>query len=228
MRHALITGGSAGIGFSLVRKFIEAGYFVYNLDIKKSAFEHSNHMYVPCDVKDAAQVEKALKQVKTIDVLINNAAIQYVKPFKETTMSDWDDVIKTNLNGVFHVTRLSLEKMNKGYILNVGSVHGALPREMKMAYDVSKAGLIMFTKELALELAKDQIRVNCINIGATVTPMNDDFTPEDPNYQASIEKIPLRKVFSSQEIADVIYKMITEFPHMTGSVLTYDAGRSLN
>lgn len=230
MKKVVITGGSVGIGYALALKYFKNNYLVYILDkqepIKTKISD--NLIYYKLDINELEQIKTILNEIGTIDLLINNAAVQVEKPFLNQTEEELKTVINTNLLSPIILTHLiTKEHMNKGgQVFNISSVHGSIPRKNKISYDVSKAGLEMFTKELALELAP-KIRVNAIAIGATKTPMNDNFVNEEKAMN-SIKKVPLNYIFNSEDIAEIVFELTSDkFKHMTGSIVVYDGGRSL-
>jgi NAD(P)-dependent dehydrogenase (short-subunit alcohol dehydrogenase family) len=111
-------------------------------------------------------------------------------------------------------------------ILNISSVHGNIPRENKYAYDASKAALNMFSKEAALNLAKQGIKVNILSLGVTKTPMNYDFK-DDIVYLDAVKKIPIGEVADSKKIAKFALYLLLEVDYATGSTFVLDGGRSL-
>lgn len=227
MRIAVLTGGSNGIGFSVLKELALKNYTVYNIDIKELDESIKNVITIKEDINNVNEIVNKLKDVKKIDLLINNAAIQIEKPFIKHTNDEIDKVMNTNIVSLVKLTNNLLPKMNKNsHIINVSSVHGKLPRRNKITYDISKAALEMFTKELALELAPN-IRVNAISIGATKTPMNNMFSNKE-HLDNSIKKVPLNYILKPEDVAKVIMNLISkDFKYLTGSIITYDGGRSL-
>lgn len=227
MKKAVITGGSSGIGLSIVKMLVKNGYYVYNIDILESKFINNNLLQLTYDINDTNLILKEFIDINHIDLLINNAAIQVEKPFIDNTNEEIDVVLNTNLISLVKLTNKLISKMNNNsMILNISSVHGQKPRVNKITYDISKAALEMFTKELALELSP-KIRVNALSIGATITPMNEMFNNQS-HFENSLSKIPLKHVFEANDIANVVINLISEdFKYLTGSIIIYDGGRSL-
>lgn len=225
----LITGAGSGIGKECVKLFLNNGYECILLDKNPKVLEQKGKNVDPyiCDIKNYQAVQNVINKLDNIDVLINCAAIQYVDSFTEINVLEWNEVIDTNLNGTFYVIKEVVKKMKKGVIINLSSVHGELPRLNKMSYDVTKAGINMMTKELALALAPN-IRVNALAIGATMTPMNNCFIENPQTLKDAKSKVPLDIILDPKEVANVIYLMCSnQFQNMTGTILTYDGGRSL-
>jgi glucose 1-dehydrogenase len=228
MNWAIVTGGADGIGLAIVKELVRLEYQVVLLDKKELKEKIENINYFNVDINDLVSIEKILSQYESFDLLVNNAAIQNVKKFMDYTDKEIDEVINTNLLSIMKLTRRVVERMNVGgQVINLGSVHSVLPRKHKLTYDVSKAGLDMFTKGLALELAP-RIRVNSVNIGATVSPMNSVFEDEVVMEEAK-KKVPMDHIFKAEEIARVVVSLLSDdFKYMTGSIVVYDGGRSLN
>jgi NAD(P)-dependent dehydrogenase (short-subunit alcohol dehydrogenase family) len=227
----LITGGSSGIGEAIAKHAIQKGLSVIILDIKAPQFESQFLTYYPCDLCKIENIDYVLNQLRErnikIDYLINNAAIQYVKPFELLDMDEWDHVFNVNLKAAVYLTHQVSNQMTEGdHILNISSVHAEKPREYKYAYDASKAALNMFSKEAALTLAKKGIRVNVLSLGATKTPMNDNFKDEKM-YEEAVKKIPLGEVADPHEVAKFALYILLETGYATGSTFTFDGGRSL-
>lgn len=226
MKKAVITGCADGIGFSIAQELINNGYEVYGFDIKNQRESQKMSFYL-LDINDDAKLFDFVSHLPNIDLLVNNAARQIEKPFKENTFDEIDAVLNTNLNALIKLTNLMLNKLNEdSVIINIGSIHSELPRLNKLTYDVSKAGLDMFTKGLALELSP-KTRVIGLNIGATMTPMNESFKNESIISHAK-SKVPMKHIFLPQEIAQVVSQLLAPaFKYMTGAIIVYDGGRSL-
>jgi NAD(P)-dependent dehydrogenase (short-subunit alcohol dehydrogenase family) len=227
--NALVTGGVKGIGEALVRELVSLGYQVTVFDIeKKDDAPHVN--YVQVDISRHDQVERACASLPKLDLLINNAAIQTVGNLYSFSPEDWEKTLAVNVNGTFYVTQCVLAslKPRTGQIVIMGSVHGHLPRLGKYAYDASKAALEMMTKEFAAGLAENGIRVNMVEIGATATPMNLSFQTDQDEVREAKAKVPLGIILQPEDVARAVVALTQEsFRYMTGSILTYDGGRSL-
>jgi NAD(P)-dependent dehydrogenase (short-subunit alcohol dehydrogenase family) len=228
MNWAIVTGGADGIGLAIVKELVRLEYQVVLLDKKELKEKIKNINYFNVDINDLDLIDKILSQYESFDLLVNNAAIQNVKKFMDYSDREIDEVINTNLLSLMKLSRRVVERMNAGgQVINLGSVHSVLPRKHKLTYDVSKAGLDMFTKGLALELAP-RIRVNSVNIGATISPMNSVFEDELVMEEAK-KKVPMNHIFKAEEIARVVVSLLSDdFKYMTGSIVVYDGGRSLN
>lgn len=227
MQTAVVTGTAKGIGLGIIKKLLDKDYYVISIDKELLKLKHPNLMHHPVDVNNHEQIDIVVKSMKNIDLLINNSAIQIEKPYIEQSVEEITSVLNTNLVSLMLLTRKLLPKMTtNSHILNIGSVHSTKVRKLKIPYDVTKAGLDMFTKSLALELAP-KIRVNSLNIGAAKTPMNNNFK-DDEKLKESIERIPLKHILTPDEVSEVVLSLISDtFKYMTGSIIIYDGGRSL-
>ena len=227
MKYAVITGGSKGIGQSLVKRFSENGYKVLSLDIEEPSFKLPGVNYKTVDIKDENAIREIAKSSLHVDVLINNAAVQYVNPLKDLEDKQIRAMLDTNIYGTLNVTRAFIPFLNEGLIVNVGSVHSETPRTEKIPYDMSKAALSIFTKEIALELSEQNTRAICVEFGAVKTPMNDNFNDKD-SLEKALSKQVINHLMTSEECAELIYELTTEkYQYMNGQTVKYDCGRSL-
>ena len=216
MKTIIVTGGSRGIGASIVKELANKDYNIvlnYNnsekqaKQIQKELLEKNIKIEIfKADVSKRENVKDlvkfALEKFKTIDVLINNAGIDQVKMFMDITDEDWNKMIQTNLNSVFYCTQEVLPTMihNKnGNIINISSIWGITGASCEVHYSVAKAGIDGMTKALAKELGPSNIRVNSIAPGAILTDMNSGYTNEEIKDMES--QIPLGRLGNSIEIA---------------------------
>lgn len=237
-RNVVITGGSKGIGKACVEAFLKEGDHVIfcDLDEPMNAQCISELMpmgvlyYFPCDISSYESVKDFFIKVKnvfgTIDILVNNAAIQIVSDFNSIKVEDWDRVIQTNLNGTFYCIKEATEIMSSGSIVNISSLYSSQSRLNKFSYDASKAAIKRMTEEFALALAPD-IRVNAIEPGAVYTPMNKDFENIEVEKKV-LSRIPLNRIADASDIAkNVVYLCSDQASYITGVSLKVDGGRHL-
>ena len=227
MKYVVITGGSSGIGAALVAVYHKNGYKVISLDMVLPSYKVPGVIYEQVDIRDIDKLRNIAEQCNRIDLLINNAAIQYVSPLKDYSDEKIKEMIDTNILGTINVTRAFLSRLKGGLIINIGSVHSSVPRTNKIPYDISKAALVMFTKELALELEKEGTRALCVEFGAVKTPMNDDFK-DKKQMEDAVKKQIIDHLMTSEECAEVVYELSSDkFKYMNGEVIKYDCGRSV-
>jgi len=233
--NVLITGGTRGIGAACSELFINNGYTVYATysNDEKSADEIAKKLGVKTykmDIKDRKTVKETIGKIKNdagkIDVLINNAGIAQQKLFIDITDDEWDNMIDTNLTGIYNVTKEVLKNMisnNSGAIVNVSSIWGQCGASCEVHYSAAKAGVIGFTKALAKEMALSGIRVNCVAPGMIETKMNSAFSKED--IAKICEEIPMGRCGTPMECAEMIYFLSSEkASYITGQIIGVNGG----
>ena len=244
--NIFITGASRGIGRTIALAFADATqieksvfYITYNKNQEK-ALELSNyllsigHRAVPIelDVSDRKRIEEVINLYSLddrfhIDVLINNAGITQDKTLKNMTYEEWDKVMAVNLTGIFNITKALLPYMKDGSsIINITSIIGMIGAFGQVNYAASKAGVIGFTKALAKEVAKNNIRVNAMVCGFVDTDMTRAI-PEDIKKQI-MEKILLKRFARPEEIADFVVFLAIKGTFCTGGVYIVDGGYNGN
>ena len=238
MKTIIVTGGSRGIGASIVKELANKDYNIvlnYNnsekqaKQIQKELLEKNIKIEIfKADVSKRENVKDlvkfALEKFKTIDVLINNAGIDQVKMFMDITDEDWNKMIQTNLNSVFYCTQEVLPTMihnKEGNIINISSIWGITGASCEVHYSVAKAGIDGMTKALAKELGLSNIRVNSIAPGAILTDMNKGYTNEEIEDMKS--QIPLGKLGNPIEIAKCVNWLI-EDNYTTGQIISPNGG----
>lgn len=176
-RIALVTGAAGGIGKATVEVFHAAGWETVAVDRQASCSFAPGIAFQQADVSDPDQVENLFewlgRQAGQLDALVNNAAIQICKPLPQMSVAEWDEVMASNLRSIFLTTRAGypLLKKTAGAIVNVSSVHAVATSSDIAAYAASKGASMALTRALALEFARDGIRVNAVLPGAVDTPM---------------------------------------------------------
>ena len=236
MKTVLITGGSRGIGKSLVEEFSKDGYKVIFLYLKSDEEANDitsrlNNVYAyKCDVSSEREVEAVLNDIfvdhKEIDVLINNAGISYEGLISDMSYEDWTKVINVNLSSVFLMCRKVIPHFVSkkiGKIINVTSMWGEVGASCEVAYSASKAGVIGFTKGLAKELAPCGITVNAVSPGVINTDMMSDFTDDD--IMALREQTPLGRIGDTIDVARVVLFLASEnSDFITGQTISVNGG----
>lgn len=234
-RNVLIIGGSRGIGAEAVRRFRAAGdnvVFTYNKSeiAADELRQETGAVPVRCDVKFSNSVriaiDKATTILGTIDVLICNAAIADFNLITDIDETRWEEIIDTNLNGVFYCIRNVLPGMvsrKSGCIITVSSMWGQVGASCEVAYSAAKAGVIGLTKALAKEVGPSDIRVNCIAPGMIDTEMNSNVDPE--SVKAIADETPLCRIGKPSEIADVMEFLASDrAAFITGQIIGVNGG----
>lgn len=237
-KRALITGASSGIGAHLARTLAEAGAEVI-LSARRDAPLMALHdalvadglsaQVVPMDVTSAASVERAVAEVGPLDVLINNSGVSGQLSVVDTTEEDWDRVFDTNLKGAWRVTQAFAPALvqAQGVVLNVASILGLGVLKTVGPYAASKAGLIQLTKAMALEMARDGVRVNAIAPGYIETPINSAFFATDAGAKM-LRGVPQRRLGQPGDLdAAVLMLLGPGAGFVTGSVVVVDGGHTL-
>lgn len=237
----VISGGSRGIGFATVRKFLRYGANVCFLshyeetgakamEALRAEFPEANIMTFHPDLCDYAQVKEMFKEVTTawgkVDILVNNAGVDSDIFLHRMKKADWNAVMDVNLNSMFTMCKYGVENMNRkkgGSIINTASVAGVYGSSMGLPYPVSKAGVIGLTKSLSGELAPFNIRVNAVAPGVTDTDMVKNLN--EIGRKAINNAIPLKRMGSPEDIANAIAFLASDAAtYITGQVLGVDGG----
>lgn len=236
----LVTGGVRGIGDAISKKFLEAGDSVIaaatNEDrnkkwyeaCKKAGFDKAETKVV--NVADFDDCQKMIEEIKNkhgkIDILVNNAGITRDVTFKKMTKEEWDQVLRTDLDSIFNVTRPVLDVMlenNFGRIINVSSVNGLRGSFGQTNYAAAKAGMHGFTMSLALETAKKNITVNTVSPGFIETDMLKNI-PEEVMAQI-VAQIPVGRLGKAEEIAAMVAFLASEVAaYITGANFSVNGG----
>ncbi len=236
---ALVTGGTRGIGKGISVALKKAGYEVaanYNTD-SQTAEQFHQETGIPVfswDVSDYEACEKGVAEVckkmgGCIDILVNNAGITRDSMLHKMDVEAWNKVICTNLNSVFNVTRLVIPAMREkkfGRIINISSVNGLKGQVGQTNYSAAKAGIIGFTKALALESANKGITVNAIAPGYIATDMTNAI--RDDIKEKITETIPMKRFGNVEEISNAVLFLADEkASFVTGVTLSVNGGQYL-
>lgn len=238
---ALVTGASSGIGRHMAKTLAQSGAHVIVAarridklqalvdELKASGAKASA---VSLDVSQADSVKRCFEEIEALgllaDIIISNAGTTVAKPALDQTEQDWDDVIDTNLKGCWMVDTEAARRLvahkKKGSIINIASILGERVAGAVAPYSTSKAGVIQFTKALALELARYGIRVNAILPGYVVTDLNSVFLASEAGKKLE-SRIPFRRFCQMQDLDGPLLLLASEAGQaMTGTTLPVDWG----
>jgi NAD(P)-dependent dehydrogenase (short-subunit alcohol dehydrogenase family) len=244
-RVALVTGGTRGIGESIVRLFAAEGAAVVFCGRRTAdgqrletdlATDGLVGTYLELDVSredDAnAVVRETVDRYGRLDILVNNAGITASGYVEELDVATWRDVMEHNVTSMFMVSRAAIPAMRAsggGSIINLGSTYGVVGAAGNSAYGVSKAAAINFSKHLALELAVDGIRVNALCPGATRTPMNVEWADAQPDPDEAqrllAAKHPIGRLAAPDEQAKAaLFLASDDSSYVTGATIMVDGG----
>jgi 3-oxoacyl-[acyl-carrier protein] reductase len=219
-RTAIVTGGAQGIGAAIAKRLKASGAEVVIWDLDGSP---------KVDVSDPASIQGALRNIKKVDVLVNNAGIagQNV-PTVDYPIDEWERVLRVNLTSQFLCCRAVAPLMVKakyGRIVNIASVAGKEGNPNAVAYSASKAGVISLTKSLGKELAQAGVLVNCVTPAAAKTAIFDQMTKQHIDYM--LAKIPMARFVEVDEIAALVCWLASaDCSFSTGGVFDISGGRA--
>lgn len=240
-----LTGGSCGIGRDCAKAYADEGAKLIIAARDREGVEAvaaelgSEHLGAVCDVtRDAevkAAIEKALKHFGRLDAVHNNAGIATpCKALHDTTDAEWREVFDVNLNGVLHTTRHAFAALvaSKGCILNTSSLVGVIGQHLHAAYTATKGGLNALTKSMALDYAKDGIRVNAVCPAGVWTPMLRRWCSEQPDPASSVRNLdeihPLGYCPESRVVADAcVFLLSDKARFITGHIMHVSGGAEL-
>ena len=242
IKTVLITGAAGGIGRATVVLFAQMGWRVIGVDRTPFGEDFPDPgLFIQSDVSNPQKMEGLFSEVSRLtaglNALVSNAAVQIAKPLVETSVEEWDLVIANNLRPAFLLAKLAfplLKAAGGGAIINVSSVHAVQTSANIAAYAASKGGLLALTRAMAIEFAKDNIRVNAILPGAIDTPMlraglgRGHVQGED--IYARLDNLARKtvngRVGKPEEIAHAIYFLAdeTQSSFMTGQAMIVDGG----
>lgn len=241
-KHCVVTGGSSGIGAATTRRFVAEGAEVLIVDI---AIENANALAdelgeavtaIRCDVRKEPDViavaEAAYSRWDQVDVLVNNAGSELNRTYHETTEAEWDRVIDTDLKGPWLMCKHIVPRMveaGSGSVINISSLNGLVGFPLSTAYGSAKGGLVVFTRDMAIELASTGVRVNCVCPGVIETPMMERWTDLMPDKEEAKKMLkgvmPIGRMGTADEVAGAIFFFASDDSSLCqGSVLAVDGG----
>lgn len=235
-KTCIVTGGSSGIGFSIMELFIENNYQVFNLDIQPSSIG----IFKQCDVTNVKQVESVIHEISnkhTVDVLVSNAGIHFSGNIENTNEEEFDRVLNINVKGAYAAVKAVLPSMksNKaGSIILMASDQALIAKQNSFAYNMSKAALASIAKTTALDYASYNIRSNAVCPGTIETPLYHQAINnycarsgenKDKIHQEEAELQPLGRLGQPEEVAELVLFLASDkAKFITGSLQVIDGG----
>ncbi|KRL13295.1 glucose-1-dehydrogenase [Schleiferilactobacillus perolens] len=243
---AVITGGSKGIGRAIAERFGKEHMHVvvnYNSDateaqqavdviVKNGGQAVSVYGDVSTEHGVQGLLDAAIKHFGGLDVWVNNAGMEIQAPTHELSLADWNKVISINETGVFLGAKTALryfkENHKPGDIINMSSVHEQIPWPTFASYAAAKGAVKLFTQSIAMEYAKDNIRVNGIGPGAINTPINAEKLADKEQYAQTVAMVPMDRIGKPEEVAAAAaWLASSESSYVTGITLFVDGGMTL-
>ncbi|MDY6775729.1 MAG: SDR family oxidoreductase [Halobacteria archaeon] len=232
---SIVTGGSSGIGRSIAERYTDEGAEVViasrSRDECREAADEIGCDYTTCDVSVYSQVEDAVEYTVErhgrLDVVVNNAGIYQAGTVEETDIDDWRRIMEVNLDGVMHGSKASVPylRQTEGCIINIASVYGVVGGAESAAYCASKGGVVNLTREMAVDYAPENVRVNSISPGAVETPMTEDKLEDEEFYNQITRETPLGRIAQPEEIAGAAAFLASEdASYVTGANIPVDGG----
>ena len=240
--RCVVTGGASGIGAATVRRFAAEGAEVCILYRDLPAAETlakelgDGHLAMELDVRFEAGVERVADAVyghwDRVDVLVNNAGSELNKTYNETTVDEWDRVLDTDLKGPWLLCKHFVPRMverGSGSVINISSLNGLVGFPLSTAYGSAKGGLVVFTRDMAIELATSGVRINCVCPGVIETPMMErwtDLMPDKDEAKSMLRGVmPIGRMGTAEEVAGaVLFFASPDSSLCQGAVLSVDGG----
>src|SRR5262245_38123166 len=244
----IVTGGGGGLGEGIARVCHREGAQVVIADIRGEAGQAvaaslgERALSITCNVAEDTHLQNLLAAVLAhcgrVDGLVNNAGVNFSKPFLETTATDWERVMRVDLRAVFVLTQLVCRQMlsqepnrfgGRGSIVNISSVHSIAAYPGAGPYDAAKWGVVGLTKSIAVELAAQGIRVNAVSPGLINTQIWRDYLAATPNAEAALAhwrtNIPIERTIEPEEVGEMVAFLLSDQARViTGANIVVDGG----
>lgn len=236
-----ISGAAQGIGRGIAEYFAKQGAQVALVDVKKKDGEDleeeinstgGNARFIFCDVSEETSIKQSIEQtVKyfgNLNILVNNAAVNLVKPLHECTSAEWDWQMSINLKSCFLSFKYAypyLKQHVSSYVVNIGSVNSFIGQALTPGYNASKGAIDLLTKSIAIDYASDGIRCNVVCPGVTYTPMLKRHMGSEDVLQARLKRVPIGRSLTPHEIAKAVaYLSCEDSSGITGTSIIIDGG----
>ena len=240
-RVCVVTGGGGGIGRAVASSLARAGARVAALDLDERGLEgtgaellkiSSGHIVTRCDTSNADSVTAASgaieKALGSCGVLVNAAAVLRPGGLEKLSLAEWNAVLSVNLTGYFLCAQVfgrQMRKLGRGSLVHVSSIAGSHAQGQSGAYSVSKAGVIMLSRQLASEWGPQGIRSNVVSPGMVITPMSQSFYDTPGVTERRTAVVPARRIGMPQDIADAILFLASDrSSYVNGDEITVDGG----
>ncbi len=239
---AIVTGAGSGIGFAIASKMCAEGILTYLVGRTASKLQNakellgSNARIKVFDLDKLSEIPELINEISaeagSIDILVNNAGINMKKPFTEVSDHDFSSILHTNVQSIFAISREVVKVMRgqgNGSIVNISSMAAQYGIPYVIAYTASKTAVEGMTRAMAVELAPDGIRVNCVAPGFIKTPMSAKALDSDPARKNKVlGRTPMNALGNPDDVAEAVYFLATEHSRFTtGVVLPVDGGNSI-
>lgn len=229
----LITGSNSGIGKACVTLLLDKEATVIGIDVKESSINHPRYTHFITDIRDEQRISEIFNEIDLrydrLDGLSNCAGIfASSKPFYELNSSEWENVIGTNLTGMFIISKYAARRMisqRSGKIVNISCIRSTIFRPNMAEYAASKGGVVALTASMALDLAPHNIRVNSVAPGFTYTGMTARSFDDSEIRKASEDIIPVGRIAEAEDIAKVVLFLLSDLSdYINGETIFADGG----